>query len=246
MENFRFRRITDTSMVFDTRNDVLFNNTFKNILKREVPSLAIDQVIIEKNNTTFSNEILAFRIMMIPILSDQLHRFKTLDECNVSEMPKDDPTCGSILNLHVYNNPKINKNEHINVTSYDLIPDFSDDPQPIGQPLIIMPLNPNEEIKLQCIVRKGTGKHNVRYSPVSIAIFQNNTGSWKDEDLKNWQDTDPWPWTFEFETRQTRSPIDVFRDAMRIIAGKNYPCISPIPKPIFASSAMGTSEVRYN
>lgn len=224
----RIREATPRKMVFDAPDDVRELNRLKNIIQYEVPTLAIDQVIVSKNNTTLSNEILAHRIMMIPIASQQASRFKMVTECDLTIMPDVDPSCGSYLTLSVRNPPE--NQDYRLVTSYDLIPDSSDDPQPIGETFEIMPLRPGEELQLICIVRKGTGQLDVKFSPVSISIFGPNTsplsgaGSQRSQDLSTWKRQGLWPWTFEFESRGPLTAHEIYRQAERIFLGKNYPC----------------------
>ena len=221
MEKFRLQKVTAKTLTFIAQDDVKALNRFKDVVKYDVPSLAIDQVIVEENNTTYSNEFLAHRLMQMPIVSTSMHRFKMLNECDMNILPDQDPTCGSLLTLDVDNQ---SKTEFRKVTSLDLIPLNPGDPQPIGDVFEIMPLKYGERLKLKAIVRKGTGRIHVKFSPVSISIYGPNTGSMDNKDLAQWNRKSPWPWVFELETIDTLPAIQVFRLAETIYM-ENYPCL---------------------
>ena len=177
MKHFRIKEFTDDGMTFDAPDNVPFLNDLKNTIKYGVPSLAVDKVIIVENNTTYSSGFLAQRLMLVPIISTNMQQYKMIGEYPEEVSPDQDGSTGSILYLDMQNNGQTQSREPIWITTNDLTPQRPGDPVPIGDPITIMPLKLGQRIKLRAIVRKGIGKLNSRYSPVSISIFGPNTGS---------------------------------------------------------------------
>lgn len=62
-------------MLSDT--DVSFANALRRVMISEVPTLAIEEVIIEKNNTVLHDEFIAHRLGLIPLYSHDVNSYVT-------------------------------------------------------------------------------------------------------------------------------------------------------------------------
>jgi hypothetical protein len=223
IHQIKIRELKPDRLKFDAPDNVEFLNTLKNIIKYEVPSLAVHEVIIDENNTGYSPGFLAKRIMLMPILSHNVSLYRELGTFPNDIMPDQDPTTGAILVCRVFN-PK-DAIDNLMVSSFDFQPLNPNDPIPIGEKIDIMPLRPGEEIKVRAIIRRGTGNMDINFSPVGISIFTPNTGSNDYAKLKDWDRSNPWAYTFEFDTKGTMPVLDIYHRALKIYAQK-YPCIT--------------------
>lgn len=74
--------LKDDSITFDLKNaDVSLANALRRILVAEVPTMAVDLVEIEENNSVLFDEFLAHRLGLIPLVSTEVDRF------NYKEVP---------------------------------------------------------------------------------------------------------------------------------------------------------------
>lgn len=223
IHQIKIRELSVNKLKFDAPNNIEFLNSLKDIIKYEVPSLAVHEVIIDENNTGYSPGFLAKRIMMMPILSHNVNYYRQLGTFPNDVMPDKDSTTGAILICQVFN-PK-DAIDNLMVSSYDFQPMNPNDPIPIGDKIDILPLRPGEEIKVRAIIRRGTGSMDINFSPVGISIFTPNTGSNDYAKLKDWDRSNPWTYVFEFDTKGTIPAIDIYQQALKIYAGK-YPCVT--------------------
>ena len=115
---------------------------------------------------------------LIPLISDAAFELKTIYE-NASDGDKVDVT----LKLHV----KCDSDDTISVTSHDMIldPNFPT-VMPVGHPsfdnerltestekgILIVKMRKGQELKVECIARKGIGKDHAKWQPVATAAFQ--------------------------------------------------------------------------
>ncbi|KAL0234289.1 hypothetical protein PCE1_001326 [Barthelona sp. PCE] len=87
-----------TTMTFDCKNlPVEFANAFRRIMIAEVPTMAIDRVLVAQNTSVMQDEVLAHRLGLIPIILHDydLAKFEQLDDLDILEVddhpPTDDP-----------------------------------------------------------------------------------------------------------------------------------------------------------
>ncbi|MCK4281149.1 MAG: DNA-directed RNA polymerase subunit D, partial [Candidatus Lokiarchaeota archaeon] len=101
-------------------------NAFRRIILIEIPVMAIDEVIMLRNDSPLYDEILAHRLAMIPIVTDLKH-YNFQQECSCGGAGC--ALCSVTLTCDIKNDT----DETILVTSGDLI---SNDPK-------IVPVSPN-------------------------------------------------------------------------------------------------------
>ena len=71
MTEIEIKSKTDEEIIFDIKGvDPTIVNTLRRIMISEVPTMAIETVIINQNTSIIPDEVLAHRLGLIPILAD--------------------------------------------------------------------------------------------------------------------------------------------------------------------------------
>lgn len=197
--NFKIevKRLTDEEIEFDMIGvDASIANAFRRILIAEVPSMAIEKVLMVNNTSVIADEVLAHRLGLIPLdvdprLFEYFSENDTPNEKNTIVF-KLDVSCkkgngritvksdqlkwlpnGSGL-LMASPNPSSKPKSYTSFTcSQDSLPELSR--KPIGmkhQDIIVAKLGPGQAIELEAHAVKGTGKIHAKWSPVSTAWYR--------------------------------------------------------------------------
>jgi len=141
-----------------------FANTLRRIIVSEVPTMAIDEVVIIENSSVLHDEILALRLGLLPLKTD-LDSYNLPEECSCkSEFGCN--LCRSILTLDVDA-----KNGVRTVYSGDF---FTDNPDivPISDKIPIVKLASGQKVRLEAYARLGRGKVHVKWQPVSVCAYR--------------------------------------------------------------------------
>jgi len=155
----------------DERIVVRFNNIprqYVNSLRRlaisEVPTLAIDDVVILENSSVMHDEAVAHRLGLIPLRTDP-GRFVMPHECDC----KSTLGCSKCRVLLVLDSEANEKT--LVVTSGELV---SEDEmvKPVSKDIPIIVLAPNQKLKFEAYARLGTGKDHAKWQPTSAAIVK--------------------------------------------------------------------------
>jgi DNA-directed RNA polymerase subunit D len=161
----------------DERIVVRFNNIprqYVNSLRRlaisEVPTLAIDDVVILENSSVMHDEAVAHRLGLIPLRTDP-GRFVMPHECDC----KSSLGCSKCRVLLVLDTEATEKT--LVVTSGELV---SEDEmvKPVSKDIPIIVLAPSQKLKFEAYARLGTGKDHAKWQPTSAAVVKDG----KDED----------------------------------------------------------------
>ncbi len=141
-------------------------NAIRRLALEEVPSMAVDYVIFYDNTSVLHDEILAHRIALIPLTSDEaLRKYLPPEECASEEFrPKEG--CYTSLYLEV----RTGENEERVVYSGDLIPREDPDVKPVSDRIPIIVLGPNQRIALEAWARLGRGREHIKWSPANISV----------------------------------------------------------------------------
>jgi DNA-directed RNA polymerase subunit D len=155
----------------DERVIVKFNNAprqYVNALRRlsisEVPTLAIDDVIILENSSVMHDEAIAHRLGLIPLRTD-LDRFVMPHDCDC----KSTLGCSKCRVLLVLDSEANEKTKV--VTSGELL---SEDElvKPVSRDIPIIILAPSQKLKFEAYARLGVGKDHAKWQPTSAAIVK--------------------------------------------------------------------------
>ncbi|TBU02118.1 subunit RPB3 of DNA-directed RNA polymerase II [Hamiltosporidium tvaerminnensis] len=178
----------DESIKFILKNSsISFANSLRRVLLSEVPTIAIDLVEIEKNNTVLPDEVIAHRLGLIPIYSTNTD-LKFHNECTCDSHCSE---CSISIDLSVSNTDDAIRL----VTSNDL---FTSSDTPLfkfSKPPLLAKLSKNQTLKLKCIARKGIAKDHSKWCPVSVVSYEydktnkrRDTDLWYEEDIeKEWE-----------------------------------------------------------
>ncbi len=141
-------------------------NAIRRVILEEVPTMAVDYVIFRNNTSVLHDEIIAHRIGLIPLMSDEaVEKYLPPEKCS-DEKSLNKPECFATLILEA----ETSDDEIKTVYSGDLKP--VDDPtiKPISDKIPIVVLGPNQRLVLEAKARLGRGKEHIKWSPVTIAV----------------------------------------------------------------------------
>ncbi|MFQ5758237.1 MAG: DNA-directed RNA polymerase subunit D [Candidatus Bathyarchaeia archaeon] len=144
--------------------DTPFVNALRRIMLSEVPSMAIDEVVIIENSSMLHDEILAHRLGLIPLKTD-LDTYNLPEECPC----KSDFGC-NLCRVALTLEAEATENT-TTVYSKDL---HSDNPDitPVSDKIPIARLAPDQKIKLEAYARLGKGKNHAKWQPVSSCAYK--------------------------------------------------------------------------
>ncbi len=139
-------------------------NSLRRLAISEVPTLAIDDVVILENSSVMHDEAVAHRLGLIPLRTDP-GRFVMPHECDCKST-LGCSKCRVLLVLDAEANEKT-----LVVTSGELV---SEDEmvKPVSKDIPIIVLAPNQKLKFEAYARLGTGKDHAKWQPTSAAIVK--------------------------------------------------------------------------
>jgi DNA-directed RNA polymerase subunit D len=155
----------------DEKIVIKFNNVprqYVNAIRRlsisEVPTLAIDDVVILENSSVMHDEAIAHRLGLVPLLTD-LSRFVMPHECDC----KSTLGCSKCRVLLVLDSEANEKTKV--VTSGELV---SEDEliKPVSKDIPIITLAPGQKLKFEAYARLGIGRDHAKWQPTSVAIVK--------------------------------------------------------------------------
>lgn len=143
--------------------DRSYANAVRRFCLSEVPSMAIDDVVILENSSVLYDEILAHRLGMVPLKTD-LERYILPEKCDCGT-PLGCQKCRVLLVLDASAHEKIRI-----VYSGDLV---SEDREisPISASIPIVKLAPGQTVKLEAYARLGRGKEHAKWQPATVSVL---------------------------------------------------------------------------
>jgi len=141
-----------------------FMNTLRRIILSEVPTMAIDDVVIIENSSLLQDEFLAHRIGLIPLKTD-------LDTYNLPE----NCTCKSEFGCNLCRVSLVLEAEAEDNTITVYSGDFkSENPSivPVSNKIPIVKLASGQKIRLEAYARLGKGKDHARWQAVSMCAYK--------------------------------------------------------------------------
>ncbi|MFX0031749.1 MAG: DNA-directed RNA polymerase subunit D [Candidatus Hodarchaeota archaeon] len=139
-------------------------NALRRIILTEIPVMAVDEVIILKNDSPLYDEILAHRIGLIPLSTD-LDAYKLPNSCECSGYGC--PLCQVSLTLEITNTT----NTPIDIYSGDL---KSNDPKiiPVDQNIPLVKIDKNNQVILEAYAILGIARDHAKWQAVSNVAFR--------------------------------------------------------------------------
>ena len=138
-------------------------NTIRRLALTNVPTMAIDDVIIVENTTPMYDEIIASRLGLIPLKTD-LTTYNLPSECECGGQGC--TSCEVTLTLEKYAEKDIEV-----VYAKDL---ESHDPETVAvhPDIPILKMSKDQKVSLEAIARLGTGKEHAKWQPVSTIAYK--------------------------------------------------------------------------
>lgn len=139
--------------------DVPFVNALRRICMVEVPTMAVEDVEIYKNDSRIFDEVLAHRLGLVPIKTD-LESIIPKEECDCEDHC---PQC-SVSLLLKEKGPKV-------VYSGDLT---SPDPEivPVHDTIPLLKLREGEEVELEAVAQLGIGLEHAKWQPTTTSAYK--------------------------------------------------------------------------
>lgn len=173
-------------------------NAIRRISISEVPTLAIDDVVILENSSVMHDEAIAHRLGLIP-LRTELNKFVLPNHCDCNNTLG----CSKCRVLLILDSESSEKTRI--VTSGDLV---SEDEyvKPVSMNIPIITLAPGQKLKFEAYARLGTGKDHAKWQPTTAAIVKD--GNDANESI------------LIIETTGSLSPEEILKSALNIINTK--------------------------
>ena len=152
-------------------NHVLIN-TLRRIIIQHIPIYAFDNetISITKNTSVYNNDVLRLRLNFFPIKN--INKPETINL--YTDIINNEVNTDKLEKINMYVSKKNNDIDILNVTTDDA--EFSNKNNKISNiyknPLLIVKLKQNEEIKLSASCILDIGKKNIKHSSVSICVFE--------------------------------------------------------------------------
>ena len=139
-------------------------NSLRRLAISEVPTLAIDDVVVLENSSVMHDEAVAHRLGLIPLRTDP-GRFVMPTECDCKST-LGCSKCRVLLVLDAEANEKT-----MVVTSGELVSE-DETVKPVSKDIPIIVLAPNQKLKFEAYARLGIGKDHAKWQPTSSAVVK--------------------------------------------------------------------------
>ena len=139
-------------------------NALRRLAISEVPTLAIDDVVMIDNSSVVHDEAVSHRLGMIPLHTD-LKRFVMPHDCDC----RSTLGCSKCRVLLVLDAETIERTRI--VTSGELKSE-DEEVKPVSNEIPILTLAPGQKIKFEAYARLGNGKSHAKWQPTSAAIVK--------------------------------------------------------------------------
>ncbi|MFX1596576.1 MAG: DNA-directed RNA polymerase subunit D [Promethearchaeota archaeon] len=139
-------------------------NAIRRIILSEIPVMAVDEVIILKNDSPLYDEIISHRLGMIPLTTD-LETYKLPRDCSCGGYGC--PLCQVSLTCEVTNT----SNTPIEIYSKDL---NSNDPKiiPVNSNIPIVKIDKNDKVIIEAYAVLGIAKEHVKWQAISNIFYR--------------------------------------------------------------------------
>jgi len=141
-----------------------YANAIRRFAISEVPTMAIDEVVILENSSAMYDELIAHRLGLIPLKTD-LTRYVLPEDCDCKSA-LGCPKCRVLLVLDA---------EAIDKTRVVYSGDLKSEDElvkPISNSIPILKLTPKQVIKLEAYARLGRGKEHAKWQPTTVSVLK--------------------------------------------------------------------------
>jgi len=146
-----------------TDADHAYANALRRAMIAEVPTMAIEDVIIIENTSVLYDEVIAHRLGLVPLKTD-LDAYVLPEECDCkSELGCSKCRASFTLEAEA-------KDEPLMVYSSDLKPEG--DVTPVSGNIPIVKLGPTQKLRLEVYARLGRGIEHAKWQPVSACAYK--------------------------------------------------------------------------
>jgi len=173
-------------------------NALRRLSISQVPTFAIDDVVVLENSSVMHDEAIAHRLGLIPLRTD-LERFVMPHNCDCNSTLG----CSKCRVLLVLDAESQDKTKVI--TSADLISE-DDVVKPVNSEIPIVSLAPGQKLKFEAYARLGTGKSHAKWQPTSVAVVKDSK---KEEDS-----------ILVIESNGALTPEEIVIEAAKILGSK--------------------------
>jgi DNA-directed RNA polymerase subunit D len=144
--------------------DIPFINALRRTVTSEVPSMAVDDVVIIENSSVLQDEIVAHRLGLIPLKTDlksynlpELCPCKSEFGCNLCRVTLTLDAEAKEATKTVYSGDLISENSEI---------------VPVSDKIPLIKLAKEQKLKLEAYVRLGKGRNHAKWQPVSMCAYK--------------------------------------------------------------------------
>ncbi|KAL0208952.1 hypothetical protein P9112_011539 [Eukaryota sp. TZLM1-RC] len=188
-DNLHIEIVSDTPecLQFDLIGvDVSFANALRRILLSEVPTIAIENVIIHNNTSVIPDEVLAHRLGLLPIACDP----ELLEDADPELAPSynDKQALKYVLDVKCSRNPDVQEEDaqdpsaaYINGKVFssaiqwesigNQLETLTVAPRLVHDDILIAKMRPGQEIKVELYAIKGIGATHAKWSPSSTSFY---------------------------------------------------------------------------
>ncbi len=141
-------------------------NALRRFAINEVPTMAVEEILIIENSSSMPNDVLAHRISLIPFISD-IDRYVAPEECGCgNRLGCERCAVRFVLRAEA-------KDEPVTVYSGDMIPeDESTKVKPVSPKIPIVKLAPGQKIEMELYVRVGKGRKHAKWQAAIASLYE--------------------------------------------------------------------------
>jgi DNA-directed RNA polymerase subunit D len=144
--------------------DVTLMNALRRIGLAEVPSMAIDEVVMIENSSILQDEMIAHRLGLVPLKTD-LDNYNNPEDCEC----KSEFGCGQ-CRVTLTLNAESNEGTRT-VYSGELVSE-NPDVIPVTEKVPLIKLAKGQKLKLEAYARLGKGKVHAKWQPVCVCAYK--------------------------------------------------------------------------
>jgi len=145
-------------------------NALRRLIINEVRVMAVEEVLVIENTSSMANEILTYRISLIPFVSD-IDNYVLPEECNCGNRLG----CSRCVARFSLRAEAVDK--PYTVYSRDIQPEVgSEIIRPVSGDFPIVKLSPGQRIELELYVRLGRGRQHAKWQPGVSTLYEGDGG----------------------------------------------------------------------